>query len=666
MDQPSSTESNALTLRIRFKSASLEEFISRYAVDVSPGGIFIRTKQPVEVGTTLQFDFSLADGSSLLSGLGTVAWVRENDPARANNVPGMGLRFDKLTPESQHTHQTILAEKARKEGKPQGTPYPPTSFVAPPTRSSPPPDPVRSTAEAPAVAAALANQEASPANFAKTLPAPAAALAARMRKDTVDGEDFEAGGKTEISNMPLDYYMKEAEREAQAAHKAVPTDDFAPSAPLEDWQTDSHDVATAAGGPPAPEEVAISDSQAYATEVPGPEPSVSSSGERRAMGKQAFASLLDLGDTAEHAAGGLMPSSESSSVPVEVSTSEKTEEVSLVPEKADEILEPVDLGTTSPEEEIERVPSLAEIEAATAPPKPRRAVGVALVAVGLAAVAAFAAVYLLQSKPWQKPPEAEGPVAVTKPHPVITPTPSPAPVPGDKVAKEPPAAPEPAAKKAAAAEEKAAAEKAATAEKAAAEKAAAEKAAAEKAAAEKAAAEKAAAEAVAAEKPAAKVEGSASKAGGKPAAKAAAKPAAESASAPKPAAAGGDEEEVYRMAFRSSPIGAEVLIDGEYYARTPCERRILDPKKTLSITIRKEGYEPFEHLVGSSDNWAKKGNERTLSITVNLKKAAKPAAPAGAAATPSAAPPTAPAPAPSTESKPAPKPATEESEPHKE
>ena len=89
---------------------------------MSPGGIFIRTKQPVEVGTSLQFEFSLADGAPLLFGMGTVAWVRESDPARANNVPGMGLRFDKLTPESQHTHQLILAEKARKEGKASSTP----------------------------------------------------------------------------------------------------------------------------------------------------------------------------------------------------------------------------------------------------------------------------------------------------------------------------------------------------------------------------------------------------------------------------------------------------------------------------------------------------------------------------------------------------------------
>ena len=33
-----------VTLKIKFKSETLEQFIERYAVDVSQGGIFIRTK----------------------------------------------------------------------------------------------------------------------------------------------------------------------------------------------------------------------------------------------------------------------------------------------------------------------------------------------------------------------------------------------------------------------------------------------------------------------------------------------------------------------------------------------------------------------------------------------------------------------------------------------
>ena len=46
-----------VTLKIKFKSETLEQFIERYAVDVSQGGIFIRTKEPLAVGTQMKFEF---------------------------------------------------------------------------------------------------------------------------------------------------------------------------------------------------------------------------------------------------------------------------------------------------------------------------------------------------------------------------------------------------------------------------------------------------------------------------------------------------------------------------------------------------------------------------------------------------------------------------------
>jgi len=93
-------------------------------------------------------------------------------------------------------------------------------------------------------------------------------------------------------------------------------------------------------------------------------------------------------------------------------------------------------------------------------------------------------------------------------------------------------------------------------------------------------AEKPAAEKPAAEKPAAP------KAEGEKLAKAEAEaPAAKPKSSGKAGGKAGDEkaadaEEAYRLLFKSTPIGAEVLIDGDYFGRTPCERRILDPKKS--------------------------------------------------------------------------------------
>jgi hypothetical protein len=67
-------------------------------------------------GRNLRFEFSWPDGQPLLLGHGTVVWVREPDQARAGVVPGMGVRFDKLTGHSQNVLGTILAGKAKRDG----------------------------------------------------------------------------------------------------------------------------------------------------------------------------------------------------------------------------------------------------------------------------------------------------------------------------------------------------------------------------------------------------------------------------------------------------------------------------------------------------------------------------------------------------------------------
>src|SRR5256885_16777666 len=103
-----------ITLKIKFKSSNLEQFIERYSVDVSRGGIFIRTKQPLVVGTQLRFEFQLTDTTPLIGGEGMVVWVREHDPNRTGQSPGMGVRFDKLSPSSVQVLDKILDEKARR------------------------------------------------------------------------------------------------------------------------------------------------------------------------------------------------------------------------------------------------------------------------------------------------------------------------------------------------------------------------------------------------------------------------------------------------------------------------------------------------------------------------------------------------------------------------
>jgi uncharacterized protein (TIGR02266 family) len=129
-----------VTLKIKFKSETLEQFIERYAVDVSQGGIFIRTKEPLAVGTQMKFEFQLRDASPLIAGEGTVVWTRENDPSRPAIAPGMGVRFDRLADGSQTVLERILAEKA-KQAPSRGNegPTKPPMFTDTPTKVAPAP-----------------------------------------------------------------------------------------------------------------------------------------------------------------------------------------------------------------------------------------------------------------------------------------------------------------------------------------------------------------------------------------------------------------------------------------------------------------------------------------------------------------------------------------------
>ena len=113
---PAATTSNhPADLRIRLTCQSVSEFLDRHAADVSRGGIFVRHPEVLPVGRAVRLDLQLADASALLTGEGTIFWTREADPTRAESEPGMGIRFTRLTAQSQRMLSFLLAEKAERE-----------------------------------------------------------------------------------------------------------------------------------------------------------------------------------------------------------------------------------------------------------------------------------------------------------------------------------------------------------------------------------------------------------------------------------------------------------------------------------------------------------------------------------------------------------------------
>jgi uncharacterized protein (TIGR02266 family) len=101
-----------LSLLVQFRFNTFEDFLADYSLNLSPGGIFIRTDEPREQGAMVYLQFSLKDGSRLIEGLGRVVRVH---PA-GHRDPGMGVEFVNFDEESMHLVLDICAARVGKKG----------------------------------------------------------------------------------------------------------------------------------------------------------------------------------------------------------------------------------------------------------------------------------------------------------------------------------------------------------------------------------------------------------------------------------------------------------------------------------------------------------------------------------------------------------------------
>jgi uncharacterized protein (TIGR02266 family) len=609
MDESSSPEGNVITLRIKFKSASLDEFVARYGADVSAGGIFIRTRQPLAVGSLLRFDFSLTDGSHLMAGMGTVVWIREPDPSRAGSIPGMGLRFDQLAPESQQNHLQILAAKARRGDRLAGTPAQSFTAAAPPAR----------TAAKPATPPPIAAR-----------PAPAAPVAAppSARVASEPSDEFGAGGKTEVADQPPSFPLDSLDSARSAGSGA--RQEAAPAAPLDDMETDSQSVAATDSSRSEP--IDISEDASAAVSSSGSAAAQAAADQRggtESTGDELAPATIDLplaggtapivdsvprseqrpGVTAGDANTGALPGKPvpeqswlhrtmnmpeaASAAPVGTTSAEHTLEVAAPPEaKQTAAAAPASGEAQRPVLQAEVRGQDTDLASERPPGQGKKLVVVGIVAAGLA----FAGVYLLQAKPWQS---------------TVAPAPRPAPAVPAPPPVAPPAMPELAEPSRPAIQPTAA--KAEPVRPAVPTPKPAEAPAKTNPKVNEAAKPDVTAEAA---KPRGPVVGSAKKTASKPA----------PSPPPSSPALAGQDETVYLLKVRSVPSGAQVLIDGEPMGQTPFQRRILDVDRNHTVTIRKPDYDPYEHIVAPSDAWVREGNIETMKVTAKLKRSKGPAA----------------------------------------
>ncbi|MDX2053523.1 MAG: PilZ domain-containing protein [Polyangiaceae bacterium] len=97
----SERQSERVTINKEFDS--FEQFISEYVTNISSTGAFIKTEQPLKIGTEVSLRFSLImDDIELIEGLGEVTRIQE-DP------PGMGVVFKQLSERSREVIARLVA-----------------------------------------------------------------------------------------------------------------------------------------------------------------------------------------------------------------------------------------------------------------------------------------------------------------------------------------------------------------------------------------------------------------------------------------------------------------------------------------------------------------------------------------------------------------------------
>jgi uncharacterized protein (TIGR02266 family) len=100
----------AVIVPVRCKFDSIIDFVETQSVNISRTGMYLTTSEVVPVGTVLELEVGLADGSALLKGKAEVVRVGTTAPQ------GLGVRFVELDAASQRLVDRIV-EVNTQEGK---------------------------------------------------------------------------------------------------------------------------------------------------------------------------------------------------------------------------------------------------------------------------------------------------------------------------------------------------------------------------------------------------------------------------------------------------------------------------------------------------------------------------------------------------------------------
>jgi Tfp pilus assembly protein PilZ len=98
------------SVRLHLKCPDAEDFVERFAPNVTRGGIFLPTRDAREVGATIRFAIALLDDTVVFAGEGVVTWAKPK---------GMGVKFTTLDPATEPILERLLSRRAAAAAAPE-------------------------------------------------------------------------------------------------------------------------------------------------------------------------------------------------------------------------------------------------------------------------------------------------------------------------------------------------------------------------------------------------------------------------------------------------------------------------------------------------------------------------------------------------------------------
>ncbi|HEV8238184.1 MAG TPA: PilZ domain-containing protein [Thermoanaerobaculia bacterium] len=95
-----------LRAKARMEFAEQRCFLSEWAVNLSPGGMFVRSEAPMAAGQRFDFEASLTPKGPRFEGVGEVMWVRRDWEGNAR-PPGFAVRFLELEDDGREMMQRL-------------------------------------------------------------------------------------------------------------------------------------------------------------------------------------------------------------------------------------------------------------------------------------------------------------------------------------------------------------------------------------------------------------------------------------------------------------------------------------------------------------------------------------------------------------------------------